>query len=591
MPYTRIATGAAAGAIVTAPLMGVLYLARELFGLPFLPFDLFDWVTRILPGPIVTFGLDLFIDALRLFGFSVADTAKTAELGMAMLQFFGLGVAAGAGFAVIAPLLKWDQRNTGYGLGIAAGAGMSGITLAIQGSTLSPVIVVVWVMAAFVTWSSALAAISERLQRHSEVAPEMQDAPDALFQRDPEPAPEPQSGAMIETQDPADEPFLTDQDQAPAMGHAMAGATGGINRRDFIVHVGGSAAVITIASTAVGNYLATAARREIEENQPMIVDIETGVATRMGVTSFPNDGDPLVPAPGTRLEYTQVEDHYQVFIRARPTVIEGATWAMPLGGLVGNPLSLSIEDFRNNYEPRSQFITLSCISNRVGGSLISTTHWTGASLQDVLADAQPLPDAKYLIIRSGDGFHETVDLELVRSDPRIMLAYSWDERPIPVDHGFPLRIWLPDRYGMKQPKWITEMELAPEYEKGYWVSRGWDEVARVRATAVVDTIAEEAVYERGGQSLVPIGGIAFAGARGISRVQVRIDDGPWEDAQLRSPLSDTTWVIWRYDWPFASGRHNFHVRCFEADGTEQIDDVMPNRPSGATGIHRLTESL
>ena len=209
----------------------------------------------------------------------------------------------------------------------------------------------------------------------------------------------------------------------------------------------------------------------------------------------------------------------------------------------------------------------------------------------MLADAQPLPDAKFLIIKSGDGFHETVDLDLVRLDPRIMLAYSWDERPIPVDHGFPLRIWLPDRYGMKQPKWITEMELVSEYEKGYWVGRGWDEVARVRTTAVVDTIAEEAVYESGGQSLVPVGGIAFAGAREISRVQVRVDDGPWEDAQLRSPLSDTTWVIWRYDWPFASGRHNFDVRCFEADGTEQLEDVMSNRPSGATGIHRRTESL
>ena len=267
--------------------MGVLYLARELFGLPFLPFDLFDWVTRILPGPIVTFGLDLFIDALRFLGFSVADTAKTAELGMAILQFFGLGVAAGAGFAVIAPLLKWDQRITGSGLGMAAGAGMIGITMAIEGSTLFPVIVVAWVMATFVTWSNALAIISERLQAPAEAAPAMQDAPDALFQHDPGPAPELQSGAMIETLDPADEPPLMDEEQAPAMGRAMAAATGGINRRDFIVRVGGSAAVITIASTAVGNYVATAARREIEEDQPMIVDTVTGVAHSDGRDIFP----------------------------------------------------------------------------------------------------------------------------------------------------------------------------------------------------------------------------------------------------------------------------------------------------------------
>ena len=176
-------------------------------------------------------------------------------------------------------------------------------------------------------------------------------------------------------------------------------------------------------------------------------------------------------------------------------------------------------------------------------------------------------------------------LGLIASDERIMLCYAWDGEPIPFDHGFPLRIWLPDRYGMKQPKWITGIEVTDEYQPGYWVERSWDEVAQVKATSVIDTIAVNDIVEKDNQKLVPVGGIAFAGARGISKVEVRVDGGPWQEAQLRAPLSETTWVIWRHDWPFQEGEHTFEVRCEEADGTPQIEEKRGNRPSGATGIH------
>jgi DMSO/TMAO reductase YedYZ molybdopterin-dependent catalytic subunit len=210
-------------------------------------------------------------------------------------------------------------------------------------------------------------------------------------------------------------------------------------------------------------------------------------------------------------------------------------------------MSLTLDDIRNNYQTHEQYVTLSCISGRIGTDLISTTQWTGASLQDILADIRPESDARYLHIRSGDCYYETVDLNLIASDERIMLAYAWDGNPIPIDHGFPLRIWIPDRYGMKQPKWITYMMLSEDDKAGYWVERGWDEVARVKATSVIDTIAGHAAYESGGRMLVPVGGIAFAGARGISQVEVRVDGGPWREARLRAPLSETTWVVWRYD--------------------------------------------
>ena len=213
------------------------------------------------------------------------------------------------------------------------------------------------------------------------------------------------------------------------------------------------------------------------------------------------------------------------------------------------------------------------------------------SLQDLLAAAEVQQDARYLYITSGDGFYETVDLDLIASDERIMLCYGWDGNQLPIDHGYPLRIWIPDRFGMKQPKWITGIEVIDEYREGYWVERNWDEVAQVKTTSGIDTVAVDAIVESGRQRLVPIGGIAFSGARGISNVELRVNGGAWEPAELRAPLSETTWVIWRYEWPFTEGSHTFEIRCAEGDGTSQIEEVNPARPSGATGIHEEEATL
>jgi hypothetical protein len=139
---------------------------------------------------------------------------------------------------------------------------------------------------------------------------------------------------------------------------------------------------------------------------------------------------------------------------------------------------------------------------------------------------------------------------------------------------------------MKQPKWITGIEVTDTYEEGYWVERGWDEVAQVKTTSVIDTVAVNAVYESGGRQVVPVGGIAFSGDRAISKVEVRVDGGQWTETQLRSPLSETTWAIWRYDWPFEAGHHLFEVRCVDGNGDPQIEQASEAHPSGATGIHQ-----
>ena len=166
-----------------------------------------------------------------------------------------------------------------------------------------------------------------------------------------------------------------------------------------------------------------------------------------------------------------------------------------------------------------------------------------------------------------------------------MFCYAWDDKLLPKDHGFPLRIWIPDHYGMKQPKWITGIEVTDVDQPGYWVERNWDKVARVKTTSVIDTVAVDNRGLVNGEDVIPVGGIAYAGARGIGSVEVRVDGGEWQPAQLRAPLSETTWVIWRYEWPFSAGDHLFEVRCTEADGTPQIEETQGNRPDGASGIH------
>ena len=544
MKRLSIGTGALSGALLTAPLIGVMYLADQLAGVPFIPFDLFDWIARVLPGSVVTFGIDMMIDTMRLVGVSVADTAKTAERALAILQFFIMGVVGGALFFAFVRLRGAPPNLlTGLVVGALVGLPMIAISIAIGGSDVEPILVVLWLAILFLGWGTALREMYVRLN------------PDKVV-------PEPSEGEV--------------------------GAVQSIDRRQFIVLLGAAAAVITVASSGIGTLLAQAARRELEEERAASMAHQSQGSAR---SPFPNAGDPVMLVPGTRPEYTPLKDHYKVFIRLEPTVIDGKTWSLPISGLVDNMVSLTLDDIRNNYEPRDQYVTISCISGRIGTDLISTTQWTGVSLQDILADVKPSKDARYLYITSGDGFYETVDLDLIASDERIMLAYAWDGNPIPIDHGFPLRIWLPDRYGMKQPKWITGIEVVKDYKEGYWVERGWDEVAQVKATSVIDTVAEDAIYQSDGRQLVPVGGIAFAGARGVSKVEVRVDGGPWEQARLRAPLSETTWVIWRYDWPFVAGNHEFEVRCAESDGTPQIEEDQGNRPSGATGIHSRKAKL
>jgi DMSO/TMAO reductase YedYZ molybdopterin-dependent catalytic subunit len=521
-----------------------MYLGYQLAGLSFVPFDLFNWVTKLLPGPLVTFGIDLMIDGMRLLGINVADAAKTAEQIMAALGFFVVGTLIGTAFYYVA-MRRRDEPGILEGLlaGAMFGVPMVAVSVGVGKPDVNPAVNIVWLVVLFAAWGLALAWITSRLIGYDERAVQEEES--------------------------------TSQVQR-------------LNRRQFLVILGAASATVTVAGTGIAAALARS------DQLRRLAELEESMAHQSvspGGKQLPNQDDPVSAAPGTRPEYTPLKDHYKVFIEVEPTKIDGSTWMLPISGLVDNPLLLTEQDVRDNYPSRSQYVTLSCISGRVGTSLIGTTLWEGASVKDVLADAQVQPGARYLKINSEDGFYESVDLDLIKADERIMFCYDWDGNPLPDDHGAPLRIWIPDRYGMKQPKWITSIEVTDEYQEGYWVERGWDETAQVKTTSVIDTVAVNAAYETGGQRVVPVGGIAFSGDRGISKVEVRMDGGQWQEASLRSPLSETTWVIWRIDWPFEPGAHTWEVRCQEGDGTPQIEQQSKARPAGSMGIHAREAEL
>lgn len=527
-----LAYGALAGLLLTIPLVAIFWLADAFLGTPFVPFDVLDWAARNMPGGLITFAIDTMVSVITTLQLGETSTAaKAAE------QFMGIAGMVLTG-AVVAALFYHLARRRGAGrLSFQAGL-IPGLVLGLPVALLSndvnfsaltaPAVNFLWIVVGFAGWGLALAATYNRLL--ADPAPQETAAPEA----------------SVET----------------------------LDRRSFLVRMGGAAATITVVGAGVGALL-----REGGGSATTVRYASSGDGV------LPNADASVQPVPGTREELTPVEKHYRIDISSRPPVFDEESWTLPVTGMVDNPLDLTLADLRSDFRPMDQYLTLSCISNRIGGDLIGTQKWTGFSLQDLLTRAKVQEGAQYLRIFGGDGFHETVDIDLINEDERIMLAYAWDDQPLPERNGFPLRIYIPDRYGMKQPKWITSIEVVEDYEQGYWVTRGWDEEALMQTTSVIDVVATDMAFMSDGMTYIPMGGIAHAGDRSISKVEVRMDEGDWQEAQLRDPLSDKTWVLWRFDMPFSEGRHRIEVRSVDGEGEPQIESVRGTRPSGATGIH------
>jgi DMSO/TMAO reductase YedYZ molybdopterin-dependent catalytic subunit len=522
--------------MVTAALVGIFFAGWKIAGLPFVPFDSFDWLTRVLPGRVLGFGIGIMVDVIRQLHLGpTSETAKTVEHAIAITGLFVTGVVGGAVlFSILRTRRKMHPVFLGLVLGIVVAVpAMLISTQASDTATVDPWLRAVWILVVFAAWGATLGRVGQRMIGIETANSTVESATEPRVER--------------------------------------------VDRRHFLVKLGGSAAAITVVGALVGEFAET--RRK---ESAMMAPSEP---FRWSATHpLPNAAAAVKPAPGTRPEFTSLESHYRIDINAIPPKVDEQRWRLKTTGLVEQSLSLTLEQLRG-YEPLHQFVTLSCISNPVDGDLIGTTRWTGVSLQRLLPDLRLQPRATHLKIRSADGFFEVVALDAIKADGRIMLTYEWDGVPLRREHGFPLRIYIPDVHGMKQPKWIESIEFTDHWEPGFWVVRGWNKVAQMHATSVIDTVAVDMTIIGGGnRKLVPIGGMAHAGDRGISKVEVQVDNGPWEQALIRTPLSQLTWVVWRYDWPFQPGKHTFTVRCYDGNGTLQIAAPSPPEPDGATGL-------
>lgn len=288
---------------------------------------------------------------------------------------------------------------------------------------------------------------------------------------------------------------------------------------------------------------------------------------------------------GISPQVTPVQNFYVVSKNFGDPSVDGQGWRLNVGGMVDRSLNLSLDGLRA-LPAADEYVTLECISNNVGGDLMSTGAFRGVRLRELLALASPQAQATWVAFKARDGYTESLPLSLVQTTPEILVAYDLDGAPLPRNHGYPARILIPGHYGMKGPKWLDSIDLVNHEAGGYWEQQGWDHNAVAKTTARFDVPRDGAILKAGP---LEIGGVAFAGTRGISKVEYTTNGGAgWDVAALDPPLSPLTWVLWHATWtPGTEGAYRLMVRATDANGQAQDSRDAPSYPSGASGYHTI----
>jgi len=284
----------------------------------------------------------------------------------------------------------------------------------------------------------------------------------------------------------------------------------------------------------------------------------------------------------TPTEITPVGDFYVVSknIGGDP-VVDAASWRLNLPGrslTYDGLLALPSHELE---------LTLECISNEIGGTLISNGSWKGPRVSDVLALTSAPSNASWMLMESADGYTESFQLRDLTPDH--LLATHLNGSPLTSMHGFPARFIFPGRYGMKQPKWVTRIGFSASDKPGYWENNGWDERAIVKTMSRIDRPSDGAALAAGS---IQFGGIAFAGSRRISGVELSWDGGrSWQPANLQAEFSPYAWRFWQISTNIAAGHYTVKVRARDGEGTLQPSQSAPTLPNGADGYHAITLDL
>jgi DMSO/TMAO reductase YedYZ molybdopterin-dependent catalytic subunit len=296
----------------------------------------------------------------------------------------------------------------------------------------------------------------------------------------------------------------------------------------------------------------------------------------------------LQPAPLEILITPTGSLYTQSYSRAPDVSVDN--WRLHVHGLVSHEQTLGMAELRAF--PRVESLrTLECIGNPVGGSLIGNVVWGGFEAEGLWREVGILPQARRAKFEAEDEYQTSVELKWI-TQPGVLLVYEVNGEPLPREHGFPLRILMPGLYGQKMPKWIRDIEFIDTDHQGYWESRGWSDVASVQTNSIVRQPGD---LDRLSAGSTPVFGVAFAGLRRITDVEVRLDDGDWTHADLLQDDSSLVWTQWSFDWPASSGRHKVAVRATDETGfvqtTEGQSILSSAFPAGTDNIHAVVVTV
>ncbi|MGR0221438.1 molybdopterin-dependent oxidoreductase [Agromyces sp. ZXT2-6] len=357
-----------------------------------------------------------------------------------------------------------------------------------------------------------------------------------------------------------------------------AGAAEGVDRRRFLAWAGGATALGVLA--AIGAAALTASSRAVVAIRDAL-RLPTA-ARRASVPASAELGiDGLAPV------ITPNPDFYRIDTALNVPQVDPAEWRLRIHGMVDREVELTWDELVA-LPLEESVTTLACVSNEVGGDLIGTAVWLGYPIRDLLARARPTADADMVLSRSIDGFTASTPLEALTDPGReSVLAVGMNGEPLPLEHGFPVRMVVPGLYGyVSATKWVTELLVTRfDRDRAYWSDRGWSERGPVKLSSRIDV-------PRQGQSVdagpVVVAGVAWHQHTGIEAVDVQVDGGDWQPATLATAISADTWVQWRFEWDAAPGRHTLRARATSSDGEVQTAEVAPVAPDGATGVHERT---
>jgi len=348
------------------------------------------------------------------------------------------------------------------------------------------------------------------------------------------------------------------------------------SRRRFLVATalwGGAAAV-----AAVGGRLLVGAANRISDARANL---------RLPAPTTPA---PAVPA-GADLGIADLspyitpnDDFYRIDTALQVPVIDPEKWSITVTGMVEEEVTMTFDELLA--EPLEEHVTtLTCVSNEVGGNLVGNARWLGFPIRELLARARPQAGADMVLSTSEDGFTASTPLDVLQDTGRAcLLAVGMNGEPLPLEHGFPVRMVVPGLYGyVSATKWVVELKVTTFAEDaGYWTPLGWSERGPIKLASRIDVPGSSV-----SAGTVAVAGVAWAQHTGIGQVEVQVDDGPWARAELAEVTGPDTWRQWRYAWDATPGDHRLTVRATDAKGELQVADEAPPAPDGATGYHSV----